>query len=68
LFLSRVGEFPDDLQRWPVEMVLEVKIKDLKKLFSDLSAKIMGEINASGGQGRLFLKKPPPLDPPVKTF
>jgi hypothetical protein len=23
---------------------------------------------ASGGQGGLFLKKPPPLDPPAKTF
>lgn len=45
--LSRVIEFPEDLQRWPVEMVLEVKIQDLKKLFSDLSANIMDDIKKS---------------------
>ncbi|MGD2085485.1 MAG: nucleotidyl transferase AbiEii/AbiGii toxin family protein [Candidatus Aminicenantes bacterium] len=45
--LSRVIEFPDNIQRWPVEMVLEVKIQDLKKSFSDLSTKIMDKIKKS---------------------
>jgi len=45
--LARVSEFPDDLKRWPVEMVLEVKVQNLKKLFSDLSAKIMDEMKKS---------------------
>jgi hypothetical protein len=45
--MSRVIEFPDDIHRWPVEMVLDVKVKDVKKLFSDLSTKIMDKIKNS---------------------
>ncbi|HLP58294.1 MAG TPA: hypothetical protein VK186_05665 [Candidatus Deferrimicrobium sp.] len=41
---ARVNEFPDDIQRWPVEMVLEFKVDELKKLFSDLTAKLMAKI------------------------
>jgi hypothetical protein len=35
-------------------------------LFNENSDKFI--FFASGGQGGLFLKKPPPLDPPAKTF
>ncbi|RPI70906.1 MAG: hypothetical protein EHM45_24255 [Desulfobacteraceae bacterium] len=42
--LSRVNEFPDDIDRWPVEMLLKVNVEALKKLFSDLSTKIMDDI------------------------
>jgi hypothetical protein len=45
--ISKVFEFPDDIHRWPVEMVLDFKVEDLKKLFSDLSAKIMDKIKNS---------------------
>lgn len=42
--LSRVMEFPDEIERWPVEMLLKVKVKNLKKLFADLSAGLMNKI------------------------
>lgn len=42
--ISRVMDFPDEIERWPVEMILKVKVKDLKELFSDLSARLMGKI------------------------
>lgn len=45
--LARVIEFPDDIQRWPVEMILEIKVEDLKRLFSHLSTKIMDKIKTS---------------------
>lgn len=45
--MSRIIEFPDEIERWPVEMVLRVSVKDLKKLFSDLSANLMEKIKIS---------------------
>ncbi len=45
--LARVIEFPDDIRRWPVEMILEIKVEDLKKMFSELSTKIMDKIKTS---------------------
>jgi hypothetical protein len=42
--MARVSEFPDDIHRWPVEMVLDFKVNELKKSFSDLTAKLMDKI------------------------
>jgi hypothetical protein len=41
---SKVNDFPDDIRRWPVEMILDVDVSDLKRLFSELSKKIMDKI------------------------
>lgn len=41
---SRVSEFPDDIHQWPVEMILDFDVAELKKLFSDLTAKLMDKI------------------------
>lgn len=45
--LLKVNEFPDDIRRWPVEMILDVDVADLKKFFSALSKKIMNKIRDS---------------------
>ena len=42
--LEKVKEFPDDIKRWPVEMILEVKAGDLKDKFLNLAKEIMGKI------------------------
>jgi hypothetical protein len=42
--LSKVNEFPDDIRRWPVEMILDVDVLDMKRLFSELSKKILDKI------------------------
>jgi hypothetical protein len=41
------NEFPDDIRRWPVEMILDVDVTDLKRFFSELSTKVMEKIRAS---------------------
>jgi hypothetical protein len=45
--LSKVNEFPDDIRRWPVEMILDVDVTDLKRFFSELSTKVMDKIKDS---------------------
>ena len=43
--LEKVKDFPDEIKRWPVEMILEVKIGDLKDKFLSLAKEIMEKIN-----------------------
>jgi len=45
--LAKVNEYPDDIRRWPVEMILDVDVPDLKKFFSELSTKVMDKIKDS---------------------
>ncbi len=45
--LSKVKEFPDDIRRWPVEMILHVDVTDLKRFFSELSTEVMNKIRDS---------------------
>jgi hypothetical protein len=45
--LSKVNEFPDDIRRWPVEMILDVDVTDLKRFFSELSTQVMDKIKDS---------------------
>ena len=45
--LAKVNEFPDDIRRWPVEMIIDVDVTDLKRFFSELSKKVMDKIRDS---------------------
>jgi len=45
--LAKVSEFPDDIRRWPVEMILDIDVTNLKKLFSVLSTNVMDKIRNS---------------------
>jgi len=42
--LEKVKDFPDDIERWPVKMLIKVEAKELKELFSTLAKKIMDKI------------------------
>ncbi|MGB7292652.1 MAG: nucleotidyl transferase AbiEii/AbiGii toxin family protein [Thermodesulfobacteriota bacterium] len=42
--LEKTNEFPDDINRWPVEMLLEVGVEELKDVFSKLSKEVMDKI------------------------
>lgn len=42
--LQKVKNFPDDIERWPVEMIEKININELKILFSNLSKEIMDKI------------------------
>ncbi len=46
--LREVKDFPDEIQRWPVDMLVEVDVKDLKNKFLNLAYKIME--NIKGGK------------------
>ncbi len=41
---KKVSDFPDELNRWPVELLVEIEIKKLKHKFSALSREIMDRI------------------------
>ncbi|MEW6685618.1 MAG: nucleotidyl transferase AbiEii/AbiGii toxin family protein [Candidatus Edwardsbacteria bacterium] len=42
--LEKTKKFPDDINKWPVEMIKEVKVEELKNLYSILSKKVMDKI------------------------
>ncbi len=42
--LKRVKDFPNEIERWPVEMIVPVKAIEIKDLFSSMLLKIMDEI------------------------
>jgi len=46
--LGKVKGFPDDILRWPVEMIREIDAGHLKIKFLSLAEKIMARIRASG--------------------
>ena len=43
--LEKTITFPDDIKRWPVEMILQIDIKELQKTFHELSMSVMNKIN-----------------------
>lgn len=43
--LTRAENFPDELTRWPVEMLLDIDVQQLKKNFSELSKTIIEKIS-----------------------
>lgn len=42
--LEKTKDFPDDIKRWPVEMLVEVSAEEIKDMFSNLSKKVMDKI------------------------
>jgi hypothetical protein len=42
--LHKVKEYPDDLIDWPVDMIKEINIKEMKKLFLKLSNEILNKL------------------------
>jgi len=46
--LQEVKDFPDEIDRWRVEMLVKIDVSELKDLFITLSRKIMDKIK--GGQ------------------
>lgn len=44
--LSKISEFPDDIGRWPVEMIQDVDVADMKRFFSELSMTVMDKIRS----------------------
>jgi hypothetical protein len=45
---ERARDLPDDISRWPVEMIREVDARQLKERFLGLAGEIMARIRASG--------------------
>lgn len=43
--LQKVKDFPDEINKWPVEMLIELKVKELKDIFLSLSKQVMNEIH-----------------------
>jgi len=44
LAFQKVEEFPNEISRWPVELLLEINIKNLKNKFTQLSIEIMDRL------------------------
>lgn len=42
--LEKVKDFPDDISKWPVEMLKDIEIEKLKNTFSRLSIEVMRKI------------------------
>jgi hypothetical protein len=42
--MHKTTEYPDELERWPVEMILPVNVAQLKSTFDDLSLRLMDKI------------------------
>jgi len=42
--LKEVDEYPDVIEQWPVEMLVEVSVKDLKTKFLSLARELLGKI------------------------
>ena len=45
--LVEVDRYPDDIEKWPVDLVVEIDAKILKKTFLELSREIMDKIKKS---------------------
>ncbi len=48
---GKARDLPDDITRWPVEMIKEVDARQLKEQFSGLAGEIMARIRVSGEKG-----------------
>jgi len=42
--MEKVGRFPDEISQWPVDMLVEVDVRELKSKFSGLVREIMDKI------------------------
>ncbi len=42
--LEKTKDFPDDINRWPVEMLVEVKVEELKGMFLNFSKEVMNKM------------------------
>jgi len=42
--LDRVKDFPDEIEKWPVDMLIEVNIPEIKDMFSKICYQVMEEI------------------------
>jgi hypothetical protein len=42
--LREIEAYPDEIAQWPVDMLVEVNVPELKNKFADLARKIMGRI------------------------
>lgn len=47
---EKTSEFPDDINRWPVEMLIDVNGKEIKTLFNKLAVNIMKQIKEKKGK------------------
>lgn len=45
--LEKVRDFPDDITKWPVDMLVDVNVEELKNKFLGLAREIMDEIKGS---------------------
>lgn len=45
--LNRVSTFPDEIERWPVQMVLPFEPRDLKREFQSLALELMSQVTGS---------------------
>ncbi|MBI4547317.1 MAG: nucleotidyl transferase AbiEii/AbiGii toxin family protein [Ignavibacteriae bacterium] len=41
---EKVKDFPDEINRWPVEMLKDINVKEIKSLFANLSNEVMRKI------------------------
>ena len=48
--LSRAADFPDELARWPVRMLVPFEPRDLKAQFHDLALRLMGRATDENSQ------------------
>lgn len=44
--LNRVSSFPDEIERWPVKMLVEINPADIKKRFQSLAIELMNRISS----------------------
>jgi hypothetical protein len=44
LALKEVDAFPDESDQWPVDMLVEVDVRELKSKFSSLAREVMDKI------------------------
>jgi len=42
--LEKVRMFPDEIAKWPVDMLVEVDVRELKSKFSSLAREVMDKI------------------------
>jgi hypothetical protein len=44
--LNRAADLPDELERWPVKMLVELSPAELKRMFEQLAMDVMGQLRA----------------------
>ena len=46
--LNRVTKFPDEIERWPVKMLVDCNAAELKRAFQSLAMRIMADLAGKG--------------------